>query len=680
MTHDVRRKCLSLLSILFAVAAWCEPAPTGGAIKPGDDFYMYANAAWLQTTQLPAGESKWTDRNQFDQNTRRQVVGLLEQASTHPSGSYQRKAADFFAAYLSEQDIEAKGVTPLKPAFRRIAAVRDRTDLSRLLGDELRVDVDPLYFAIFDSAQLFGLSVERTPHGGKTPVAYLLQGGLGMADRASYLDASAQAQEMRDSYRNNIARVLQLAGFDGSKERASAVMALEVEIAKRHATPEESAKDQNSDNRWTLAEFSLKAPGMDWPAFFSAANLTRQRDIIAWQPAAIQGEAALIASVPLDVWKNYLRFHLLDRYADVLPRVFARPLFTAQLTGAAGTAGPIGARQPTSREKRALDATNKAMPDAVGQMYVEQYFPPEAKVKAQRIAANVSGAFQARIEAVQWMTAATKALAIAKLKTMYFGVGYPETWADYSGLTIHSADALGNLRRAERWDYRNALAKLGRPTNPREWLIPPQRVAGVLNPLQNAYNFSAALLQPPKFDSHGADAANYGAIGAIFGHEISHFVDTLGSESDASGAMHQWWTEQDKKQFETSSDPLIQQFSSYRPFADLAVNGRQTLSENIADLGGLAAAFDAYRLSLGSKATDKDFVRQQDQVFFVAFASASRVKITDEAMRAQIATDPHAPQIFRVSTVRNFDAWYQAFNVSPGDRLYLEPQARVRIW
>jgi putative endopeptidase len=666
--------CHGAASVADAGAGAAPTAPpheigVNADIKPGDDFYAYANGDWLKTTEIPADRSRWGARNEIDEKTRVQLASLVEEAAARPSGSFQRKVADFYAAYLTDSVIEAKGITSIKPLLNRIDGVHDKAALARLLGSGLRVDVDPLNFGVYECSHLFGLSVERGIHGEKKYFGYLLQGGLSLPDRDYYLNNTPQMEALRAEFLGNIGRALKLAGFDRVEPRAAAVMELETAIARAHGTREESSNEQNADNHWALADFPSKAPGMDWPAFFAAAGLAKQKDLVAWQPGAIKGEAALIASYPLQTWKNYLRFHVIDRYADVLPRAFAMHNGDA-----------AGAPKIAPREERAMVATNRAMPDAVGRMYVEKYFPGELKVKAQAIVANVIGAFAQRIETIDWMSPATKTLAVSKLNAMYFGVGYPEKWADYSRLTINASDPVGNLQHVADWDYQNALVKLDQPTDATEWVTPPQTVSAYSIPLQNAYNFCAALLQAPKFDPTASDAANYGAIGAILGHEVSHFVDLLGAEYDAQGGIHHWWTSEDKAQFEAVSQPLVKQFSSYSPFPDLAINGKLTLSENIADLGGLAAAFDAYRRTLGNRGNDKNYVRQQDRQFFIGFARAWRVKLRDDALRTQVATNDHAPENFRVSTVRNLDAWYDAFDVVPGQRLYLEPTARVRIW
>jgi len=380
----------------------------------------------------------------------------------------------------------------------------------------------------------------------------------------------------------------------------------------------------------------------------------------------------LVASQPLPVWKDYLRARLVARYADVLPPALVGESVTLQRAGATSA-------QPDPRAQRALEATLSAMSEAVGKMYVERHFPPAYKARVQTIVANVVAAFTQRVEAAAWLSPATKSMALAKLKKLYFGVGYPERWQDLSRLVVDPADAVGNLRRIAQHDYDLAVARLAQPADPTEWGIAPQWPGAVLTFHQNAYNFAAALLQSPKFDPAASDAANYGAIGAIVGHEVSHFVDTLGADYEADGRRRRWWTDDDMARYQAATEPLVRQFAGYRPFPDVAVDGKLGLTENLADLGGLAAAFDAYRRTLGSKANDDDHVRQQDREFFIGFARSWRIKYRDDALRAQAATD-HAPENYRVATVRNIDAWYVAFDVKPGQRLYLEPGARVRIW
>ena len=632
--------------------------------QPGDDFFAYANSAWLQATKIPDGAPRWTARSEINDLTRRQLDKLVDDTAGAPADSNARKVANFRAAYLDNDAIESDGVTPLAPTLGRINAISDRTALTRFLGSELRADVDPLNLGIYDSTHLLGLSVEPGLHGEANNVALLLQGGLGLGDRDRYLSTAADDQSQRTRYERYIGRMLALAGFDQAEQRAAGVMALEIAIARTHATSAASADEANASNLWTRADFARQAPGMDWSAFFAAAKLSKQQSFVVWQPGAVTGAAALVASQPLAAWLDYLRFHVIHAHVDVLPHAFADE--------ALNQSGP--------REQRALTTTQQAMSGILGQLYAERHFPPQQKARVQAIAANVIAAFRQRVAAVTWLSPASKKQALAKLKTVYFGMGYPEKWQDYSDLKIDAADPIGNQQRLVDWNYERALARVGKPVDLTQWWISPQTAGAVLLFQQNAYNFSAALLQAPKFDATASDAMNYGAIGAIIGHEASHFVDTLGADYDASRRKLHWWTAEDMAGYEAATRPLVEQFSSYRPLPDMTIDGKRTLVENVADLGDLTAAFDAYRHTLGSKASDKQYVKQLDREFFIGFARAWRSKTRREALREQLTTDSHAPETFRIATVRNLDAWYEAFDVKPGQTLYLEPEARVRIW
>ncbi len=664
-------------------AAFAQIPGVDASIRPGDDFAAYANGDWLKATDIPAGQPRWGARNEIAEVARQRVAALLADAGAAPVGSSARKVADFHAAYLNESAIEARGIAGLKPLLDRIDRVHDKAALTRLLGAGLRADVDPLNLNVFSGSQVLGLAVQASIHGEQTYVAFLVQGGLGLPDREQYVSTEPRLQALRTQYETYIGNLLTRAGIEHGTQRAHAVMALETAIAQSHATLEASNNDRNADNLWTRADFARQAPGMDWSAFFAAAGLARQPDFVVWQPSAVMGLAALVATQPLQAWKDYLRLHAVHDHADVLPRAFAEPALALRAAAAGGPSQPGTPTQPEQRkqrEQRALDATQSALSDAFGRMYSERFFPAEQKARVQAIVANVVAALGQRVDAVTWMSPATKALARAKLKTVYFGVGYPDRWQDYSGLTIDPADALGNQKRISERNYRQAVARLGQRVDTSEWSIAVHKPGAVLIFNQNAYNFAAALMQAPRFDPAGSDAANYGAIGAIAGHELSHSIDTLGAEYAADGRMHHWWTADDTPRFQAATEALVNQYAGYQALPDLAVNGKLTLTENLADLGGLAAAFDAYRRTLGGQASDPDYVRQQDRQFFIGFARAWRSKSREEGLRAQIATDGHAPDNFHIATVRNIDAWYEAFDVKPGQRLYLEPKARVRIW
>jgi putative endopeptidase len=642
------------------------------SITPGDDFFGYANGAWLKATALPADKPRWGARNELEEQARHRIAELLDAASAAPAGSAAHKVADFRSAYLNEAAIEAKGLAPLKPLIDQIAKLSDKADLTRLLGRGMRADVDPLGFGVYQSASVLGLAVQQSIHGEKNNVAFLVQGGLGLPDREDYLSADPAKVALRERYRQYIVKLLTLARFDRAEERANAVLALETAIAQTQGTREASANDRNADNIWTRSDFVQRAPGMDWNLFLDAAGLTTQKELGVWQPTAVTGLAAQVASQQLESWKNYLRFHAIHEFADVLPRAFADEAMSMHT---AMEPGP----QP-SRAERALVATQSAMSDAVGRMYVKRYFPAQQKARLERISDNVRAALTKRVEAATWMSPATKASSLLKLKTLYVGLGYPDQWEDYSSLTVDPNDPLGNLQRVSDRAYRNALARLGQPVDLKEWAMPPQKVGAILVFQQNSYVMSAALLEPPKYDHTSSDAAAYGSVGALIGHDLTHYIDTLGADYDTEHRMRHWWTAEDMQHFQALAQPLVDQFSAYQPLPGLSINGKLTLTENIADLGGLAAAFDAYRKTLGARATDTDYVRSQDREFFIAYAQTQRRKISDAAMRKQIATNDHAPEDYRADTVRNLDAWYDAFDVRPGQRLYLEPAARVRIW
>jgi putative endopeptidase len=643
-------------------------------VVPGDDFFGYANGAWLKATTVPAGTERWGARQEIAATTGRRITALLEEARSAPQGSLARKVADFRAAYMDTATIETKGLAALQPLLDRIDRVRDRAGLVRFLGSELRADVDPLNWGIYRSSGLLGLAVTEGNNGEPTYVAYLVQGGLGLRDRDHYLDPDPAKAAVRAKYRLYVERMLDLAGLDRAAERAARVIELETAIARSHGTREASARDQNADNRWTRDDFAHRAPGMDWGAYFAAAGMGHQQEFIAWQPSAVTGMAALVGSHSMAGWKDYLRFHVLDRYADLLPRSLANE--TLALRAAVGmTPAP-----DTPRADRALAATETAMGEALGRMYSERYFSAPQKARVRRIVTEVTAAFIRRVEAADWMTPATKAVALEKLRSLYVGIGYPERWQDWSDLTVDPRDAFGNVRRAEERTFRQTVGRLGTPVDRTAWQMLPQMPGAILVFQLNAYDFSAALLQAPKFDSAASDAAAYGAIGAIIGHDVSHFVDALGADYELSGRARRWWTPEDSVRYDALTQRVDDQYAAYRPMVDAAIDGRRTRVENVADLAGLAAAFDAYRASLGTRASDRAEVRRMDREFFLAFAQGWRSKLTERGLRVQLATDNHAPDRYRVATVRNLDAWYAAFDVTPGQALYLPPEARVRVW
>ncbi|WP_292041393.1 M13 family metallopeptidase [Massilia sp. UBA6681] len=654
-----------------SAAAVAPATPAGAVVLPGDDFYAYANGEWMARTEIPADRGSWGSMAVLAEDTNARIVKLIEDTAASKSATPEaRKVADFYTAYMNEAAIESAGLAALKPRLDRIEAMEDRAALSRVLGEFLRADVDPLNATNFNTPNLFGVWFNQGLTDPSRNVPYLLQGGIGLPDRAYYLDNSPKMAELRTKYQQYIAAMLKLAGYDRADERAANIFALESRLAESHASREESADIQKANNTWTMKDFAAKAPGMDWNAFMKGARLAGQDRFIAYHPGALKGAAEQVAATDLGTWKDYLAFHSLNQFASTLPKAYSDLRF--EFYGK----GLTGSPQQSPRWKRALAATNGAMDEAVGKMYVAKYFPAEDKARILKMVADIKTAFERRIDKLDWMAPSTRTQAKEKVRTMYVGVGYPDAWKSYEGLKVSPNDALGNVLRAQEFHYTQQLAKLKQKPRKTEWAMPPQLVNAVNLPLQNALNFPAAILQPPFYDSKASDAHNYGAIGSVIGHEISHSFDDMGAQFDAQGRLRDWWTEEDLAHFKKASQKLVEQYNAYKPFDDLAINGQLTLSENLSDLAGLAAAYDAFKASPSGKAAGTE----ADRAFFTGFAQSWRTKMREASLRRNVLTDGHSPGQYRTYTVRNLDAWYKAFDVQPGQKLYLAPEQRVRVW
>lgn len=663
-------------------AATPAPSPRGldlagidRSVAPGDDFFRYANGAWLKATEIPPDRSSYGPAEQLTELTAERTAELVRNAAaTAAVGSEARKIGDYYASFMDEAGIEKKGLEPLQPALRRIDAIKDRAGLAQALGATLRADVDVLNNTNLHTENLLGLWVAQDLDDPARYVPFLLQGGLGMPDRDYYLDSSAKMAEVRSKYQAHIAAVLTLAHLPDPQGSATRIFDLERRMAEAHWSRAQSEEVLKGDNHWARKDFGQRAPGLDWPVFFGAAGLAHQSEFVVWQPSALTGLSALTASVPLQTWKDYLRFHAIEGNAAYLPKSFVEEYFAFHGRVLSGTP------QLRPRWKRAMADTNNALGEAVGKLYVQRYFPPGEKARAEGLVRNLLRAFAARIDRLDWMVPETRARAKAKLTTLKVGVGYPDKWRDYSGLRVVRGDALGNAERAALFEYQYNLGKLGRPVDRSEWCMTPQTVNAVNLPAMNALNFPAAILQPPFFDPDRDAVMDYGATGATIGHEISHSFDDQGALFDASGRLKNWWTKSDFAHFEAAGARLVAQFDAYRPFPDIAVNGKQTLSENIADVAGLSVAYDAWRLTLKGKPAPGAAGFSGEQLFVLSFAQSWRQKIREPALRQRIVTDGHAPAEYRADTVRNLDPWYDAFNVEPGQKLYLAPAARVRVW
>jgi predicted metalloendopeptidase len=647
------------------------------SVAPGDDFFAYANGTWLKTTDIPPDRSDYGIGQILEDLTERRLVDLLQQLSggTQAPGPDARKISDYYSSFMDEAGIEALGLQPLQPLLKEIAAISDRHALARFLGRTLRTDVDVLNSTQLYTDNVLGLWVAQDLDRPDRYVPFILQGGLGMPDRSYYLDPSAPVAAIRKKYAVHVAAVLKLAGLTDADTRGPRIVALEHQIADVHWSRAKSEDVLKGNNRWRRREFGARAPGLDWEAFFAAAHLPPgQLDFIVWQPSAVAGISALVAKEPLATWKDYLVLHAIEHRAACLPKAVVAEhfaFFEATLNGTP---------ELRPRWKRAYAATTVALGDAVGKLYVERYFSAAAKARIEQMVERLRAAFSRRIDSLEWMAPATKTSAKAKLAALKVGVGYPDHWRDYSALVVVPKDAFGNAERSELFEYRYNLAKLGHPVDRAEWVMTPQTVNAVNLPAMNALNFPAAILQPPLFDPTSDAAQNYGATGATIGHEISHSFDDQGSAFDATGRLHNWWTPADFEHFQAAGARLVAQFDGYRPFPDLAVNGKQALSENIADVAGLAVAFDAYRQSLGGRADSVVHGFTGEQRFFLSYAQSWREKMREPALRRQILANGHAPAEYRGDTVRNLDGWYAAFEVRAGQRLQLAPADRVRVW
>lgn len=646
------------------------------SIRPGNDFFGYTNGTWLKTAQIPADRSSTGSFLLVYQIAEKRTSDLIQNLakSNAPAGSNSRKIADYYAAFMDEANIEKLGLAPLKAELDQIDAIKTRDDLSRVLGSQMRADVDPINSTNFHTENLFGAFVTQGLEDTSHSMVYLMQGGLAMPSRDYYVSQDPQMVAALAKYQTYVASLLKLAGTPDADAQAKAIVALETKIAQAQESLVDSQDVHKANNVWSVSDFAQKAPGINWTAYFKAAGLSDQQHVDAWQPSATTGLSALVASEPLDTWKQLLRYHAIDGAAPMLPKAYVDLNFNFYGTTLQGTP------QQQERWKRAVVLTNADLGDAVGQLYVKQYFPASAKTRVQLMVKNILAAFDERLTTLAWMTPATRAKAKEKIATLRVGVGYPEKWRDYSTLVVKADDPLGNHLRAERLEYQHQIAKLHQSVDRGEWWMTPQTVNAVNLPLQNALNFPAAILQPPFFDPKADDAANYGAIGAVIGHEISHSFDNTGADFDAQGKLENWWTPQDAAHFQTATQKLVQQYNQYEALPGLHVNGQQTLGENIADLSGITVSFAAYHKSLGGKPASVIDNLTGDQRFFLAFGQAWRYKIRDAALRQRLSVDVHAPANFRAQTVRNLDGWYDAFSVKPDEKLYLAPDDRVRIW
>ncbi|WP_300974161.1 M13 family metallopeptidase [Sphingomonas sp. LHG3406-1] len=637
-------------------------------VQPGHDWVEFANGNYLRTLEIPADRASFGAFNVLDELSRTRTRGIIEEAakSNAAAGTNAQKVGDYYNSFMDEAAIEARGAAPLGEDLKPFMDARSKADFARALGTSL---------AGFGPS-LFPFYINQDAKAPDRYVPIFAQGGLGMPDRDYYLSSDAKLAAARDKYVPHIAKMLTMSGIPAARatQAAQNILAFEKKLAEVHWTRVESRDDDKTYNKWTRADFARRAPGFDWNAYLTAAGLGAQNEFIVSQPSAFTGMAKAVAGTPLQTLKDWAVLHTARDAAGVLPKAFTEERFDFSNRTLQGTP------QMEPRWKRGVNAVNGTIGEAVGELYVARYFPPATKAKMDELVKNIIASMDNRLANLPWMVPETRAKARAKLASFRSKIGYPDKWIDYSALTIRPGDAYGNAERATAFDYRRQLDKLGKPVDRDEWFMTPMTVNAYANPTMNEIVFPAAILQPPFFDPNADDAINYGAIGAVIGHEISHHFDDQGRKYDPNGRLTDWWTAEDVKKFEVYATQLADQYSAYEPLPGAKINGRLALGENIADLAGMLVAYDAYRLSLGGKEAPVLDGFSGDQRFFLAHAQIWRTKYRENAMRQQLVTGPHSPGNYRPYVSRNLDPWYKAFNVQPGQAMYLTPEQRVRIW
>ena len=633
-------------------------------VKPGDDFFRYANGGWYEKFTIPADHASFGPFDRLDELSKERVRTIIEQAqAAHAAaGTPEQQIGDYYAAYMDLAAIEAGGLAPAQHDLQRIAAARTPADIARLFGE-------PGFASLFDV---------QLPADFKNPDRYsvfISESTLGLPDRDYYLKDDPQLKELRASYVAYIAQMLELGGVADASAKARAIMAFET-AASRVQWPIDKRRDVDAIyNPRSKSQLLTFAPGFPWQTFLEAQQLGAREELVLGELTAVRDLAALFQRTPVTTLQAFLTFHYLSSHAPYLPKRFDDARFAFY--------GKTMRGQPEQRErwKRGVDAVDDALGEAVGRLYVAKYFPPESKAKMQQLVADLEAALSERIDALDWMTPETKKRAHEKLAAFTPKIGYPDKWKDYSSLVIRRDDLIGNVRRAAQWQWDYQVARLDKPVDRSEWQMTPQEINAYYNPSNNEIVFPAAILQPPFFDPNADAAVNFGAIGAVIGHEMGHGFDDQGRKFGPTGAMQDWWTPQDSQVFTARTARLIKEFSEFEALPGLKVNGANTIGENIGDLGGLNVAHEAYRISLKGKPAPVIDGLSGDQRFFLAYAQVWREKYRDGALRELVMSDVHSPSQFRVNgPLPNIDAWYSAFSVQPGDKLYIKPEDRVRIW
>ncbi len=640
------------------------------ATRAQDDFFKHLHGKWLQTVAIPADKASWGTFNQLHEDTQPQLRGIIEAAAkdgNKVAGSDAQKIGDFYNSFLDEKKLEELGYSPLNGELAKIRALKDKKQIPAMIGHLNRISVvAPYDFSIHQDAR------DSTKY-----IADLGQSGLGMPDRDYYLLTNdAKLNDTRAKYQQHIEKMLTLVGNKNAAASAKQILALETELAKVQWTQVETRDPVKAYYKASFAKLNQLAPGYDWKSYLKETGIAGKTNyLIISQSTYITGFNKVLQKTPLDTWKAYFEWHLISNFASLLSKPFVDENFAFKGTVLSG----VPSMRP--RWQRAVAATQNGLGESIGKTYVAQYFPAERKARMETLVHNLLIAYKQSIDTLDWMSPATKKEAQAKLAKFTPKIGYPNKWRDYSALKIAADDLFGNTMRSNAVAYDRELNKLGKPIDREEWGLTPQTINAYYNPELNEIVFPAAILQPPFFDANADDAVNYGSIGAVIGHEISHGFDDSGSQYDGDGNLRDWWTKEDHKNFAQKTKMLVEQYGAFSPIPGYKVNGELTLGENIADNSGLAIAYKAYKLSLGGKPAPVIDGLTGDQRFFMGFGQVWRGKMRDEAAIANLKADPHSPDEIRANgTVRNQPDFYGAFDVKEGDKLYLPPNQRVIIW
>ena len=633
------------------------------SVKPGDDFYAYANGTYLKTTDIPADRVRFGNFDALSILSENRVHAILEEAAAHPGATAaDRKVGAYYSAFMDESRVEQLGTKPLQGDLNRIRAAGSKADLAQIMGAST---------ARF-GASLFAVRISPDAKDPAHYAVYIGQSGLGLPDRDYYLKPDLAAKKA--AYQAYVARMLQLIGWSDAQAQAKAVVDYETRVAEASWTKAERRDRDKTYNPTSVAELSKAAPGFDFGRLLHGADLAPVSRVVVAENTAAPKLAAVYGATPLETLKAWEAFSVADQAAPFLPKAFVEARYEFRDKTLKG--------QPEmqARWKRAVAAEDGALGEAVGRVYVARYFTPEAKAQMEQLVSNLKDAFHARIERLSWMTPQTKSQALAKLAAFSVKIGYPSKWKTYD-FEVSPTDLYGDQERAMAWDWRYHVARLNGPVDRAEWGMTPQTVHASYNSTMNEIVFPAAILQPPFFDAHADPAINYGGIGGVIGHEMSHGFDDQGRKSDGTGHLRDWWTPVDAQKFDVQAKHLGEQYSAFEPLPGVHVNGQLTMGENIGDMGGINLALDAYHKSLNGKPAPVIDGLSGDQRVFLGWAQVWRGKERPDALHQQLVTDPHSPPEERVNAVvRNVDAWYTAFNVKPGDKLYVAPADRVKIW